>query len=126
MCIRDRSTEAPRIALVRRLYFDLWGLPPTPEEVDAFVRDSSPDAWEKLIDKLLASPRYGERWARHWLDLARYAESDGYRQDAFRPTAWPYRDYVIKSFNDDKPYNQFVTEQLAGDEIAPNDPNVVV
>src|SRR5829696_4393211 len=129
ICFRETSAEriaaierGSRIALVRRVYFDLWGLPPTPEEVDAFVRDSSPDAWEKLVDKLLSSPRYGERWARHWLDLVRYADSDGYRQDAYRPDAWRYRDYVIRAFNDDKPYDRFVAEQLAGDEMAPGDP----
>jgi hypothetical protein len=94
--------------------------------MDAFVNDKDSRAYEKLIDELLASPRYGERWAQHWLDLVRYAESDGYNQDAYRPHAWPYRDYVIKSFNDDKPYDQFVREQLAGDEIAPDDPNVLI
>jgi len=120
------APEADRATLIRRVYFDLIGLPPTPADVDAFVRDTSPDAYEKLVDRLLASPRYGERWARHWLDVVRYAESDGYRQDAYRANAWPYRDYVIKSFNDDKPYDRFITEQLAGDEIAPDDPNVLV
>jgi hypothetical protein len=120
------APEADKVTLIRRATFDLHGLPPTPEEVAVFVNDSSPDAWSKLIERLLASPHYGERWARHWLDLARYAESDGYRQDAFRPNAWPYRDYVIKSFNDDKPYDRFVTEQLAGDEIAPENPDVLV
>ena len=122
-------TPAPRAdktTLVRRAYFDLHGLPPTPDEVDQFVNDSSSDAWEKLIDRLLASPRYGERMATHWLDLVRYAESDGYKQDAYRPNVWPYRDYVIRSFNDDKPYDRFLQEQLAGDEIAPDDPNVLV
>ena len=120
------SSEAPRIALVRRLYFDLWGLPPTPEEVDAFIADSSPDAWEKLVDKLLASPRYGERWARHWLDLVRYADSDGYRIDDLRPTAWRYRDYVINAFNNDKPYDEFVREQIAGDEMTPRTPERMI
>jgi hypothetical protein len=120
------STQAPRIALARRLYFDLWGLPPTPEEVDAFVRDSSPDAWGKLVDKLLASPRYGERWARHWLDLVRYADSDGYRIDDLRPTAWRYRDYVINAFNNDKPYDEFVREQIAGDEMTPRTPERLI
>ncbi len=115
------SPEADRAALIRRATFDLHGLPPTPQEVDAFVHDPAPDAYDKLIDRLLASPRYGEHWARHWLDLVRYAESDGFKQDAYRSNAWPYRDYVIKSFNDDKPYDRFVREQLAGDEIAPND-----
>lgn len=120
------SSLADRSELVRRVYFDLHGLPPTPEQVKAFVEDKRPDAWERLVDELLESPRYGERMAQHWLDLVRYAESDGYRQDAYRPDAWPYRDYVIQSFNDDKPYDQFVKEQLAGDEIDPNNPDVVI
>jgi hypothetical protein len=120
------APEADRVTLVRRAYLDLHGLPPTPAEVDAFVKDASPDAWEKLIDRLLASPRYGERMARHWLDVVRYAESDGYKQDAYRPNVWPYRDYAIRSFNDDKPYDRFVREQIAGDQIAPDDPNVVI
>ncbi len=120
------AADADRVRLIRRLTFDLHGLPPTPEEMDAFVQDHSPAAYENLVDRLLASPRYGEQWARHWLDLVRYAESDGFKQDAYRPNAWPYRDYVIKSFNEDKPYDRFVTEQLAGDEIAPNDPSVMV
>ena len=127
----DEAGLAPAAAagkreLVRRAYFDLHGLPPTPEQVEAFVEDSRPDAWEKLIDQLLASPRYGERWGQHWLDVVRWAESDGYNQDAFRPQAWPYRDYVIKSFNDDKPYDRFVREQLAGDELDPANPEVMI
>ena len=122
----DPAPEADRRELVRRVYFDLHGLPPTPEQIDAFVNDPSPDAYEKLVDELLASPRYGERWAQHWLDLVRYAESDGYNQDEYRAAVWPYRDWVIKSLNDDLPYDQFVREQLAGDEIAPNDPNVLI
>ena len=116
------STEAARVALIRRLSFDLVGLPPSPDEVETFVKDRSADAYETLVDRLLASPRYGERWARHWLDLVRYADSDGYRIDDFRPNAWRYRDYVIQSFNDDKPYDRFVQEQLAGDELFPGDP----
>ncbi len=120
------APEADRRTLIRRAYLDLWGLPPTPEEVDAFLADQSADAWEKLIDKLLASPRYGERWARHWLDLVRYAESDGYKQDAYRASVFPYRDYVIRSFNSDKPYDRFITEQLAGDELDPNNPDVFI
>ena len=116
------SPPADRAVLIRRAYFDLIGLPPSPEEVDAFTADRSPDAFEKLIDRLLASPRYGERWARHWLDLVRYAESDGFRIDDYRNEAWRYRDYVIRSFNDDKPYDRFVREQLAGDELGPDDP----
>ncbi len=120
------APEADRVTLIRRATFDLHGLPPSPAEVDAFAKDASPDAWEKLLDRLLASPRYGERWARRWLDLVRYAESDGYKQDGYRPHAWPYRDYVIRSFNEDKPYDRFVQEQLAGDELAGSDPEVFV
>jgi hypothetical protein len=120
------APEADRHELVRRVYFDLHGLPPTKDQIDAFVNDKDPRAYETLIDELLASPRYGERWAQHWLDLVRYAESDGYNQDAYRSFVWPYRDYVIQSLNDDKPYDQFVREQLAGDEFAPNDPNVLI
>ena len=102
--------------LVRRLHFDLIGLPPSPAEVDAFVNDSDPKAYEKLVDKLLADLRYGERWARFWLDLARYADTAGYEGDPDLPNAWRYRDYVIDAFNQDKPYDQFVIEQIAGDE----------
>ncbi|WAC21857.1 PSD1 and planctomycete cytochrome C domain-containing protein [Luteolibacter sp. SL250] len=122
----SQAPQASRTEMVRRLYYNLHGLPPTPAQVQAFLDDKRPDAYERLVDELLASPRYGIRWGQHWLDLARYAESDGYREDAYRPNAWPYRDYVIKSFNDDKPYNQFVREQLAGDEINPDDPNVLI
>jgi hypothetical protein len=111
------APAASRRSLIRRAYFDLIGVPPTPEEVQAFVTNDAPDAYEKLIDKLLADSRYGERWARHWLDLARFAESDGFAIDGERPTAWRYRDYVIRSFNKDKPYDQFIKEQLAGDEM---------
>jgi hypothetical protein len=111
------APAADRATLIRRATFDLHGLPPTPEEIDAFVRDKSPKAWEKVVDRLLASPRYGEQWGRHWLDVVRFAESDGYEYDLHRPDAYRYRDYVVHSFNSDKPYNQFVTEQLAGDEI---------
>jgi hypothetical protein len=112
--------------LIRRLYFDLIGLPPTPEEVEAFVNESQrepagtkPSAYERLVDRLLASEHYGERWARHWLDVVKYADTHGYDKDKLRPNAWPYRDYVIKSFNDDKPYARFVQEQLAGDVLFP-------
>jgi hypothetical protein len=115
------AAEADKSTLIRRATFDLIGLPPTPEELDAFLADGAPDAYERLVDRLLASPRYGQRWARHWLDLVRYAESDGYRQDAFRPQAWQYRDYVVRAFNMDKPYDRFMTEQLAGDELDPED-----
>jgi mono/diheme cytochrome c family protein len=108
--------------LLRRAYFDLIGLPPTPEETARFLNDTSADAYAKLIDRLLDSPHFGERWARHWLDLARFAESHGYEQDYDRPTAYPYRDFVIKALNRDLPYNTFVKWQIAGDEIAPDDP----
>jgi len=120
------APEANRAVLIRRLTYDLWGLPPTPEDVAAFERDASTDAYEKLVDRLLASPRYGERWARHWLDLVRYADSDGYRIDDFRPNVWRYRDYIIKAMNDDKPYDRFVQEQLAGDELFPESPEARV
>ena len=112
------SPPADRATLIRRASFDLLGLPPSPEEVEAFVKDASPDAYEKLLDRLLASPHYGERWGRHWLDIAGYADSDGYTDaDTERKWAWQYRDYVIRSLNADKPFNQFIVEQLAGDEL---------
>lgn len=112
------SSEADRRVLIRRAYFDLTGLPPKPEEVDAFLADPSPDAFEKLVDRLLDSPQYGERWGRHWLDVAGYADSDGYDEaDRVRPYAYKYRDYVIRAFNSDKPFNDFIIEQLAGDEL---------
>jgi hypothetical protein len=111
------SPDADRATLIRRVTLDLIGLPPTPEEVAAFVADASPEAWERVIDRLLASPHYGERWGRHWLDLARYADSSGFHNDLDRPHAWKYRDYVIRSFNEDKPWARFVAEQLAGDEV---------
>jgi hypothetical protein len=114
---------APRGDLIRRASLDLIGLPPTPGEVDAFILDDSPAAFEKVVDRLLASPAYGERWARHWLDLARYAESEGFKSDETRPHAWRYRDYVIRSLNQDKPYDRFVKEQIAGDELWPDDPD---
>jgi hypothetical protein len=109
------NPPADRTTLIRRATFDLTGLPPTPAEIDAFVNDPSPDAWEKVVDRLLASPRYGERWGRHWLDIARFGESNGFERDQVRDNAWRYRDYVIRAFNDDRPYPQFVQEQLAGD-----------
>ncbi len=115
-----RLTLAPAAAprtLVRRLYFDLIGLPPSPAEVDAFVNDSDPKAYENLVDRLLGDSRYGERWARFWLDLARYAGTAGYEGDPDLPQAWRYRDYVIDAFNQDKPYDRFILEQIAGDEI---------
>lgn len=109
--------EASRNTLVRRAYLDLIGLPPTPAQVAQFVWDRSPDAWAILVERLLASPHYGERWGRHWLDLARYADSNGYEHDYDRPNAWRYRDYVIGAFNSDKPFDRFLVEQLAGDEV---------
>lgn len=111
------SAEADRVTLLRRVTLDLIGLPPTPDEVAEFVADESPQAWERVVDRLLASPHYGERWGRHWLDLAQYADSSGFHNDLDRPHAWKYRDYVIRSFNEDKPYARFVAEQLAGDEV---------
>jgi hypothetical protein len=108
---------ADRRKRVRRAYLDLLGLPPTPGEVDEFLRDKSPQAWEHLIDRLLASPHYGERWGRHWLDVARYADSDGFEYDFDRPNAWRYRDWVVRAFNQDMPYDEFIREQIAGDEI---------
>jgi hypothetical protein len=119
------APPATREQLIRRATFGLTGLPPTPGEIDAFLKDDSPDAWAKVVDRLLASPRYGERWGRHWLDLARYADTNGYEFDEPRPDAWRYRDYVIKSFNADKPFDRFVIEQLAGDEAYPGDPDAL-
>jgi mono/diheme cytochrome c family protein len=119
------SPPASRETLIRRVTFDLIGLPPTPQESDAFVNDTSPRAYEALIDRLLDSPHYGERWGRHWLDLARFAETDGFEHDAIRPHSWRYRDYVIKAFNDDKPYDRFIREQIAGDELWPDSPEAL-
>ncbi|HEU0123946.1 MAG TPA: PSD1 and planctomycete cytochrome C domain-containing protein, partial [Bryobacteraceae bacterium] len=115
------APAADRRALMRRVYMDLVGMPPSPAEADTFLSDTSAGAYEKLVDRLLADSRYGERWARHWLDLARFAESDGFAIDGERPTAWRYRDYVIRSLNKDKPYDVFVKEQIAGDEIPGGD-----
>ncbi|MEO8497092.1 MAG: DUF1549 domain-containing protein, partial [Planctomycetota bacterium] len=120
------SARADRRTLARRLYFDLLGLPPTPEEVAEFVEDTSPQAYEGLVDRLLASPQYGERWARHWLDVVKYADTCGYDKDKLRPNAWPYRDYVIRSFNEDKPYERFVQEQIAGDVLFPGEPDGIL
>jgi hypothetical protein len=111
------APQADKLTLIRRVTYDLHGLPPTPEEIDVFLADKSPQAWEHLVDRLLASPRYGEQWGRHWLDVVRFAESDGYEYDTHRPDAYRFRDYVVNSFNQDKPYDQFVKEQLAGDEM---------
>jgi Protein of unknown function (DUF1553)/Protein of unknown function (DUF1549)/Planctomycete cytochrome C len=113
---------ADRRTLIRRATFDLHGLPPTEDDVRAFEADSAPDAFAKLVDRLLASPRYGEKWGRYWLDLARYGDSSGYEQDPYLLDAWRYRDYVIESFNEDKPYDRFIREQIAGDELWPEDP----
>ncbi len=120
------APRAPRETLLRRVTFDLIGLPPTPEEIDGFVNDPSPEAWAKVVDRLLASPHYGERWGRHWLDLARFAESNGFEHDFTWPHAWRYRDYVIRSFNEDKPFDRFLREQVAGDELWPDDPEALV
>ncbi len=116
------APEAERRTWIRRATFDLTGLPPTPEEIAAFLDDASPQAFTKVIDRLLESPRYGERWARHWMDVIHFAETHGNDQDRPRPNAWPYRDYLIRSFNEDKPYARFIQEQLAGDRLYPNDP----
>ena len=120
------AAEADRATLIRRVTYNLHGLPPTPEEVAAFAADKSPQAYERLVDRLLASPRYGEQWARHWLDVVRFAESDGYEYDTHRPDAYRFRDYVIASFNSDKPYDEFLKEQLAGDEIDPKNDTLLV
>ncbi len=120
------SKRADRRTLIRRVTFDLTGLPPTPEEVEAFVHSDDPQAYEKTVQRLLASKHYGERWARHWLDVARYADTCGYDKDKLRPNAWPYRDYVIRSFNQDKPYARFVQEQIAGDVLFPGDPDGIL
>ncbi|MCR9197808.1 MAG: PSD1 and planctomycete cytochrome C domain-containing protein [Planctomycetaceae bacterium] len=116
---------ADRRTLIRRLTFDLTGLPPTPEQVEQFVNDDSPDAWQTVVDRLLDSPHYGERWARHWLDVVKYADTHGYDKDKLRHNAWPYRDYVIDSLNADKPYAQFVQEQLAADVLFPDRPSAI-
>ncbi|MCA2966877.1 MAG: DUF1553 domain-containing protein [Acidobacteriaceae bacterium] len=120
------SPPADRRTLIRRATFDLTGLPPTPAEIEAFLQDPAPNAYETLIDRLLASPAYGERWGRHWLDVIRYGESHGYEQNHIRPHAWRFRDYVIRAFNQDLPFNRFMMEQVAGDLLAPGDPNVEV
>ncbi|HWB96530.1 MAG TPA: DUF1549 domain-containing protein, partial [Bryobacteraceae bacterium] len=120
------APQADRRTLVRRLYFDLTGLPPTPREVEAFLADPSRNAYDKLVEQLLASPRYGEKWGQHWLDIVRFGESDGFEYDTHRPDAWRYRDYVIRAFNNDKPFDRFVTEQLAGDELSPKEDETVI
>ncbi len=116
----------PRSRAIRRVTYDLVGLPPTPEEIDHFLADDSPDAYLVLVDRLLASPHYGERWGRHWLDVVRFGESSGYERNHLRDNAWPFRDYIIRSFNEDKPFDQLVLEHLAGDQVAPGYPAVEV
>jgi mono/diheme cytochrome c family protein/uncharacterized membrane protein YkoI len=120
------APPAEKRSLLRRLYYDLTGLPPTPAEVAAFVADEAPDAYERVVDRLLDSPRYGERWARHWLDVVRFAETNSFERDGNKPHAWRFRDYVIRSFNDDKPYDQFIREQLAGDELPNPSPDALI
>lgn len=120
------NPPADRVTLIRRATYDLTGLPPTPEEIEAFLRDSGPDAYERLIDRLLSSPRYGERWGRHWLDVVRFGESNGFERNILIDNLWPFRDYVIRSLNDDKPFDQMIREHLAGDVIAPGDPEVEI
>ena len=122
----EPAPPATKEELIKRVYFDLWGLPPTLEEVQLFVEDDSEHAYEDLIDRLLSSQHYGEQWARHWLDVVRYADSDGFSNDYVRPNAWRYRDYVIRSFNRDMPYDQFIRQQVAGDEIDPQDPEHLI
>src|SRR5262249_1906418 len=122
----EPAAPATREQLLRRVTFDLIGLPPTPAEIDAFVNDPAVDAWTKVIDRLLTSPHYGERWGRHWLDLARFAEANGYEHDEARPDAWRYRDYVVKAFNDNKPFDRFIKEQIAGDELFPDNPQALI
>ena len=117
---------AERLTLLRRVYFDLIGLPPPPEEVERFTKDDRPEAYERLVDRLLDSPRYGERWGRHWLDVAHYADTGGFEADLLYPNAWRFRDYVIRSFNADKPFDRFIQEQIAGDELWPDDPEAVL
>src|SRR5207249_922853 len=124
----EAAPPADRLTLIRRATFDMLGLPPSPDEVDTFAHDRSPDgeAFARVVERLLASPRYGEQWGRHWLDVVRYADSSGLANDYERPNAWRYRDYVVRSFNADKPYDRFVREQIAGDELDPTDPELLV
>ncbi|HEX4645335.1 MAG TPA: DUF1549 domain-containing protein, partial [Verrucomicrobiae bacterium] len=119
------APPASRLTLLRRACFDLTGLPPTPEQIENFTRDTRPDAYAALIERLLASQQYGERWGRHWLDVVRYADTGGFENDLRYQNAWQYRDYVIRSFNADKPFDRFIQEQVAGDELWPDDTNAV-
>ena len=114
----ELSPRARSLTLLRRVSLDVRGLPPTLAEQEQFLNDNSPDAYERLVDRLLADPAYGERWTRHWLDVVRYADSNGYERDGAKPSVWRYRDYVIAALNSDKPYDRFILEQLAGDELA--------
>jgi hypothetical protein len=120
------SPQASRLTLLRRACFDLTGIPPTPQQIEQYSKDDRPDAYERLIDQLLDSPQYGERWARHWLDTVRYADTSGFEKDHLYPSAWKYRDYVIRSLSADKPYDQFLQEQIAGDELWPDDKSAVL
>ena len=120
------NPRADKLTLLRRVTIDMTGLPPTQDEIQQFLGDTSAAAWEKVVDRLLASPAYGERWGRHWLDVVRYADSNGFKADETRPHIWRYRDYVVQAFNDDKPYDRFVREQIAGDELYPGDPDALV
>src|SRR5262249_38770645 len=120
------SARADKLTLLRRVTFDLTGLPPTLAEQEVFLADDSPNTYEKVVDRLLASSRYGDHWAQHWLDLVRYAETDGFKADDFRPNAYQYRDYVIRALNDDLPYDRFICQQLAGDELEPENPQGLV
>ena len=120
------APEADRVALIRRATYDLTGLPPSPAEIDAFLADADPQAWERVIERLLASPHYGERWGRHWLDLVRYADTNGFERDGDKPGTWRYRDWVIGAMNQDKPYDRFIIEQLAGDELPDRDFSTMV
>ena len=120
------NPAADRVTLLHRASIDITGLPPTAEELTQFLNDTSPTAWARVVDRLLASPHYGERWGRHWLDVARYADSNGFKADETRPHIWRFRDYVIQAFNSDKPYDRFVREQIAGDELYPGDPEALV
>lgn len=122
----EPNPTADRAALLRRVTYDLTGLAPTMAEYDAFLNDPAPDAYERLVDRLLNSPRFGERWAQHWLDVVRYADTEGFKLDRERPEAYRYRDYVIRAFNDDLPYDRFVRQQLAGDELEPDNPDALI
>src|SRR5262249_8770450 len=120
------APEADRVALIRRLTYDLTGVPPAFDDVHAFLQDNEPGAYERVVDRLMSSPRYGERWGQHWLDLAHYADSNGFELDAERPDAWRYRDWVVRSLNQDQPYDRFLSLQLAGDDLVPGDTQALI